>query len=74
MTTRKTIKTLATVTVICAVSSAVALLSGCMATLLGQPSYVGRDPSGRTVYQSPIWEGGGYFVFDNGARAFLKDR
>jgi hypothetical protein len=51
-------------------------LSGCMnaATLTGEPSYVGRDPSGRSVYQAPLWEGGGYFVYDDGARTFLRDR
>lgn len=54
----------------------VTMLTGCMnlATLTGEPSYVGSDPSGRSVYQAPLWEGGGYFVYDNGARNFLRDR
>lgn len=50
------------------------LLGGCYATLTGEPSYVGTDPDGRSVYQAPIWEGGGYFVYDRGARTFLRDR
>jgi len=55
---------------------AVTMMTGCMnlATLTGAPSYVGSDPSGRSVYQAPLWEGGGYFTYDNGARTFLEDR
>jgi len=58
------------------VALAVSALAGCMnlATLTGQPSYVGSNPSGRLVYQAPLWEGGGYFVYEDGGRAFLKDR
>jgi hypothetical protein len=58
------------------VALAVSTMTGCMnlATLTGQPTYVGSDPSGRSVYQAPLWEGGGYFVYENGGRAFMKDR
>jgi hypothetical protein len=58
------------------VALALAFLPGCVssATLMGEPRPVGRDPSGRTVYQAPLWEGGGYFVYDNGARTFMRDR
>lgn len=53
---------------------AVSVLPGCMATLTGAPSYVGSDPSDRSVHQATLREGGGYFVFENGSRAFLRDR